>query len=340
MKAVVYCEPRKFNIKDVDVPIYGDHQVLIRVRACGICKTDLHIHNGKFISKFPLIPGHELSGVVEKVGSKVTGLKQGDRVVADPTIFCGDCYYCRRGKPLYCENFSALGVTTAGGFAEYVVADYKKVFTFSDVLTFDEAAFAEPTACAVHGMDMIDAQPGDDVLIFGSGPTGIILAQLLRYGGATNIVVAAPTKFKLDIIEELGIGRTVQVDKNDYSLHQRKIKKMFPKGFDIIIDATGVSSVVEQCVEFAKNGSKIVVYGVCGEEEKIKISPYEIYRKELKIIGSFSESYCFDRAIKYLENRIVKVDRLITHKFGLSDYGKALDIVKSSSNKIKVMVNP
>lgn len=115
---------------------------------------------------------------------------------------------------------------------------------------------------------------------------------------------------------------------------------MFPKGFDIVIDATGASSIVEQCVEFTKQGSKLVVYGVCDEQDRIKISPYEVYKKELRIIGSFSESYCFPRAIKYLENKIVRVDRLITHKFKLSEYAKALDIVQNSRERIKVIINP
>lgn len=222
MRAVVYTKPKKFTIEDVDLPICGKEQVLIKVRTCGICKTDVHIHNGKFISSFPLIPGHEFSGIVEETGSSVIDFKKGDQVVVDPTISCGDCYYCRKGQPLYCENFSALGVNRPGGFAEYVVADQNKVFPFEENLTFDEAAFAEPTACAVHGMDIIDVQLGDDVLMFGSGPTGIILAQLLKYNGAANIVVAAPTRFKLDLIEKLGIGKTIQVDRANYSVHQKK----------------------------------------------------------------------------------------------------------------------
>lgn len=340
MKAVVYTEPRRFSIEEVEVPECADNQVLIKVKTCGVCRTDAHIHNGKFISRFPLTPGHEFSGVVEKVGEKVTDFKEGDRVVADNTVLCGHCYYCRKNQPLYCENFYSRGVNGPGGFAEYVIAGHDKVFPISDNLTFDEAAFTEPTACAVHGMDVIDVQLGDDVLMFGSGPTGIILAQLLRYGGAANILVAAPTKFKLDLVEELGIGKTVQIDRDDYSVHTERIKKMFPGGFDIIIDATGASSIVQQCLDFTKRGSKVVIYGVCDEEDEIKVSPYEIFEKELKIIGSFAQTHCFDRAIKYLENKIVRVDKLITHKFSLDEYAKALDVMEQSRDKIKVLINP
>ncbi|AOY74495.1 zinc-dependent alcohol dehydrogenase family protein [Clostridium formicaceticum] len=340
MKALVYTEPRNFNIMEVDTPACKENQVLIKVAACGICKTDVHIHNGQFLSKFPLTPGHEFTGVVEAVGSKVTAFKKGDRVVADNTVLCGECYYCRRNQPLYCENFHSLGVTGPGGFAEYVIVNQDKVFGISDGLSFDIASFAEPTACAVHGMDRIDVQNGDNVLMFGAGPTGIILAQLLKYGGAGNIVVAAPSKFKLDILEELGIAETVVIDKQDESVHEEKIKSMYPKGFDIIIDATGAASVTQSCFKYAKKGSKIVIYGVCDEADRISISPYEIFANEYKIIGSFAQTHCFDRAINALEKGIVKVDKLISHRFSLDEYAKGLDTVISGKQSIKVLIQP
>lgn len=307
MKALVYNEPQKFGISDIDIPDYKKNQVLIKVKSCGICKTDLHIHNGSFISKFPLVPGHEFSGIVEKVGAEVNGLRPGYRVVADNTVLCGKCYYCRRNQPLYCENFYSLGVTGPGGFAEYVVVNQDKVFHISDRLAFDEASFAEPTACAVHGMDMIGLKPGDDVLLFGAGPTGIILAQLLKYGGAGSLVVAAPTQFKLDVLKEYGITETILVDRKDSGIHRQKLMELYPKGFDVIIDATGSASVIQECTQYAKNGAKIVVYGVCNEEDRISLSPYEIFSKELKIIGSFVQTHCFDRAIKYLEKGVSRL---------------------------------
>ncbi len=340
MKALVYSEPKKFSIQDVDRPQCGPKQVIIQVKSCGVCKTDVHIHQGHFISRFPLTPGHEFAGVIDEVGSGVVVFKKGERVTADNTVLCGECYYCRKDQPLFCENFYSLGVNGPGGFAEYVLVNQDKVFPISDALSFDQAAFAEPTACAMHGMDMIDVQCGDDVLLFGSGPTGIILAQFLKYGGAGNLVVAAPTKFKLDLIEELGIARTVQVDRNDHSVHTKKIKEMFPRGFDIVIDATGFAPMLEQCVQFSKCGAKVIVYGVCSEEDRIQVSPYEFFAKELKLIGSFAQTHCFDRALKYLENGTVKVNRLVTHSFPLVEYDKALGTVINGRDNIKVMIHP
>lgn len=340
MKAIIYTEPKKFDLKELDRPKCGENQVLIAVKACGVCKTDVHIHNGSFLSRFPLTPGHEFAGIVEETGAAVAGFKVGDRVVGDNTVLCGDCYYCRRNQPLYCDNFYSRGVNGPGGFAEYVIVNADKVFPIGDGLSLEEAAFTEPTACAVHGMDTIGVKPGDDVLLFGAGPTGIILAQLLKHGGAGNVLVAASTRPKLDIVEELEIGRAVLVDRNDYGRHEKEIKALYPDGFDIVIDATGAASITEQCVKFARKGAKIVVYGVCGEDDWIKVNPYEIFAKELKIIGSFAQTHCFDRALKFLKNRTVKVDRLVTHRFGLGEYGKALDAVMHSKGSLKVMINP
>jgi D-arabinitol dehydrogenase (NADP+) len=340
VKAVVYRAPKKFSIEDIDMPAYGENQVLIRVKACGICKTDLHIHKGEFWAEFPLIPGHEFAGIVEKVGSKVKEFKTGDRVVANNWILCGKCNYCKEDKPLFCENPYAMGVNGPGGFAEYVVVNESMAFHISDNLSFDEAALTEPTACSIHGMDVIDVQCGDDVLIFGAGPTGIILAQLMKNCGAVKVVVAAPTKLKLDIIDKFKIGESILIDRDDRSKNEKIIKERYPQGFDIVVDATGSADIVEQCIKFTKRGAKVVIYGVCDVKDKITLSPYEIFEKELKIIGSYCQTHCFGRAVKYLENKIVKVDMLITHKFGLGDYGDALKIVMGESEKIKVVLNP
>ncbi len=340
MKALVYDKARSFSVKEVPDPVCGKNQVLIKTAACGVCKTDVHIHNGHFISRFPLTPGHEFAGVVEETGADVTNFKPGERVCADNTVLCGECYYCRRDQPLYCENFYSLGVNGPGGFAEYVAVNHDKVFSVPEKLSFNEASFTEPTACAVHGMDRIDLHFGDDVLMFGSGPTGIILAQLLKAGGAANLVVAAPTQFKLDLIEQMGIARTVRVDRSDYSSHEKEIKAAFPRGFDVIIDATGHAPMVEHCLNYVKHGSKIIVYGVCDEKENIQVNPYELFEKEIKIIGSFAQTHCFDRALAYLKNGTVAVKDLITHTYPLDDYAKALETVMKGKDSIKVIINP
>jgi len=340
MKAVVYNKPKDLLVMEVGKPKIASHQVLIRVKACGVCRTDIHLYEGEFLSRFPLIPGHEFAGEIAEVGSDVTGFQVGDRVVADNTVLCGECYYCRRNQPLFCENFYSLGCNGPGGFAEYVKVNCDKVFHISEKLSFDVASFAEPTACAVHGMDMIDLKCGDDVLIFGAGPTGIILTQLIKHGGAGNVVVVASSKTKLDLIEKNGYAQTLLMDRNDFSKHTEELNRRFPRGFDVIIDATGSPKVIEHCFGFGKMGAKIIVYGVASEKDRISVSPYQIFSKEYKLIGSFAQTHCFDRALKFLESGVVKVDDLITDKFDLDAYPDALEKMCHGKDTIKIIMNP
>lgn len=340
MKALVYRAPEDFEIKDVPVPEVEADQVLIRVSACGICKTDVHIHRGKFIARFPLTPGHEFAGEVAEGGAGVTEFKQGDRVTADNAVPCGCCYYCRRNKPLYCENFYSLGCNGPGGFAEYVVVGCDKVFHLPDRLSYDEAVFTEPTACVVHCMDVVDIQPADDVLLFGAGPAGLILAQMIKNCGASSLVVAAPTGSKLEIAGELAADRTVKISRSDPASSRNEIMESAPKGYDVVFDATGSARITEQCPGFAKFGGKVVVFGVPGEEDRMSISPYEIYRKELKVIGSFAQTHCFDRALACLAGSTVKVKRLVTHVFPLRDYAEALSVVSTDREALKIIIKP
>lgn len=340
MKAIVYNEPRNYELKEVPKPQVKDNQVLIKVAACGVCRTDMHIHEGDFISEFPLTPGHEFTGEICEVGASVKDFKLGDRVVADNTVLCGECYYCRRNQPLFCENFYSLGCTGPGGYAEYVVVNHDKVFHISDKVTYDMACFTEPLACAIHGMDVIDVKCGDDVLIFGAGPTGILLTQLIKNGGAANVVVCASSQEKLDLIEKNGYAKTVLMDRNDYNKHTEELKKIAPKGFDVVVDATGAPAVIEQCFNFPKMGGKVVFYGVAPSDARITISPYQIFNNELKVLGSFAQTHCFDRAVKYLEEGIVKVDDLIAKHYTLDEFDDVMDAMVNGKGLLKLIVNP
>lgn len=338
MKAVRYSEPKKFKVTELETPKPKPNQVLIKVATCGVCKTDVHIHEGEFLSEFPLTPGHEFTGTVVEVGDDVTELQVGDRVAVDNTILCGHCYYCKRNQPLYCENFYSLGCTGPGGFAEYVVATHDKVFHIGD-LSFEEAAMIEPTACAVHGLDVINVNPGDDILMFGTGPTGIVLAQLLRHVGAANLVIVGSDPVKLNLVGRLANAKTVKMDRTDYSVHTNALSEAFPHGFDVVIDATGAVEVLQQCPQFAKFGGKIVVYGVTNEADTMTVSPYEIFRKELKLIGSFAQTHCFDRAISYIQLGIVNVKDIVTHRFSLDEFDQALEQVATGKGHIKVIMD-
>lgn len=210
MLAVRYSAPREFQVSEVPDPRPAAGEVRIAVTVAGCCGTDLHIHDGGFFTRYPLTPGHEIVGEVEALGAGVESLPIGTTVAVDNTVLCGTCVSCRRDEPLYCRNLRSLGVTDDGGFAQFVVARAEKCFPVDD-LSPSQAVMVEPLACAVHGLDVLSLRPGSDVLVFGAGPTGLLLAQLLIHGGAARVTVAAPTEYKLELARSFGVDETVRI---------------------------------------------------------------------------------------------------------------------------------
>jgi len=237
---------------------------------------------------------------------------------------------------LFCENFLSHGVNIAGGQGEYIAIKAEKVFPLQN-LTWQEAALVEPTACALHGMDLIALKPGSSVLLFGAGPTGIILAQLLKLNGAVHLTVAAPAGPKLDLVSHLAANEGVPIDRNDAQYHRERLLREHRHGFDYVIEATGSPQLCNEALQYARPGGHIVVYGVYPANARLNWSPYEIFQKQLTIIGSFAQTHCFDRALAYLESHQIKVKEMVTHAFALQDYSRALETLRSREG-IKVIV--
>jgi D-arabinitol dehydrogenase (NADP+) len=338
MKAVVYDQPRSFTVTEVAEPHPGPGEVRLRVVLAGVCGTDGHLHQGEFDPVYPLTPGHEIVGEVDQLGDGVTGLSAGQRVVLDNMQSCGMCPSCRRARPAFCHQLVAQGVNAPGGFAQYIVGPAGKCHPVDD-LDVEVAVLAEPTACVMHGLDVLGLPPGSDVLVFGAGPTGLVLAQLLRYVGAARVTVAAPTAFKLEVAKAHGADETVQVDRSDPETSTKRLRELAPDGFDVVIDATGSVDVLSRCVALTRDGGTVFVYGMTEESAQLTVSPYEIFRRELVIKGSFSQAYSFDRAISALRGGRVRTEGIITHRFGLDDYGAALAALGDSAC-IKAVIQP
>lgn len=339
MRAVVYDRPRSFAVSDVPTPEPGPGEVRLRSAITGVCGTDLHIHEGGFDSRYPLIPGHEIVGIVDRVGEGVEGLQEGLRVAADNTVLCGHCYYCRRDEPLFCQNFYSLGVNGPGGFADFVLVRAEKCFPVDD-LSLELAVMVEPTACVVHGLDVLAMRPGSDVLVFGAGPTGLLLAQLLLHGGAARVTVAAPTLFKLDLARSYGVDHTVRLDRSDPGAGTPELRRLAPEGFDVVVEATGAVPVLERAVELTKMGGTVMVYGMASAEDRLAISPYEVFRRQLTIKGSFAQTHCFDRAIAYLRSGRLHTEGIVTHRFDLDGFGAALAALAGDPTCLKAAIVP
>jgi D-arabinitol dehydrogenase (NADP+) len=324
MKAIVYDAPRQFKYRDVPEPQIEADEVLVRIDACGLCGTDLHIHEGEFAPRFPLIPGHEFTGEIVTLGEAVNGLKERQRVVGNSNESCGKCFYCMRGDFLLCLNLRAYGVTQDGGFAQYLRIKADRIFPIGH-LSPREAVMVEPTACAVHGMEVLAMKPGSDVLLFGAGPTGQVLAQLLKLNGAGRLVVAAPAGPKLELASHLAADEIVAIERKNPEKHRNRLRELNPTGFDYIVEATGSPAVCEDALQFARRGATLLVYGVYPEKETVRFNPFDLFRREITIKGSFAQIDAFPRALAYLESGKIKVNEIVTDEFALEDWARALE---------------
>jgi D-arabinitol dehydrogenase (NADP+) len=338
MKAVVYDEPGKFEVREVALPEPGAGEVLIRILVAGVCGTDLHLHAGEFGPTYPLTPGHEFVGEAVSVGTGVNEDMIGRRFVVDNTGSCAQCVECRRARPAYCRNLVAQGVNASGGFAEYVVTASGRCFAVDD-LDPETAVFTEPVACVVHGLDVLGLRPGSNVLLFGAGPTGLILTQLLAGSGATELTVAAPTQAKLDLARARGADRTVLVDRDNPAASFEELRQAAPHGFDVVIDATGALVILTQTLALTRTGGTVFVYGMTPQSAIWPIAPYDIFRRELTIKGSFAQQFSFDRALSALRSGRVTTQGMISRRFTLDAYDEALDAVADSS-VVKALIVP
>lgn len=339
MRAIVYSEPERFALSEMEPREPADDEVVIEVERAGVCGTDLHIHHGEFGPSFPLTPGHELCGRVIARGSAVDSPQIGDRVVADNTASCGTCVNCRRARPAFCVRNRAHGVNAPGAFAETVTLDADRCFVVND-LDPDVAVLAEPVSCVIRGLDVLNAAPGAEVLVFGAGPTGLLMAQLLKKSaGAGRVVVAAPSQHKLDLALAHGADLTVLMDRGNPSEAVARLRRDAPDGYDVVVDATGVVSVLEQAIGLTRTGGTLMVYGMASEQAVWPVSPYEIFRRELTIKGSFAQQFTFDRAVAALRNGVIDTTGILSHRFSLDEYEEALRAI-SDSACVKAVIEP
>lgn len=244
MQAVVFPAPHTIAIEKVADPSCKPDEVIVQVAATGICGTDLHIYRNEYMSRFPLIAGQEFCGVIVEAGKEVSDFRTGDRVAVDPSLYCGHCYFCRDLKVNHCLNWEGIGITRSGSFAEYVAVPARACYSLPEGLTDSQGAFIEPVSCVVHALNPLRIFPSDEVLIFGSGPMGLILVQALRHSGASQVVVVEKQADRLPLARQLGATQILIANDDQ----PRALKDIAPYGFAIVIDATGVPSVIEQAL--------------------------------------------------------------------------------------------
>jgi 2-desacetyl-2-hydroxyethyl bacteriochlorophyllide A dehydrogenase len=316
MQAVIFPQAETIAVERMPDPSCARDEVVVQVSRCGICGTDVHIYRNEYMSDFPLIPGHEFGGVVVEVGSDVSDVRVGDRVAVDPNLYCGHCDFCRNEQANHCLNWQGVGVTRSGGFAEYVNVPARACYHLPEGMSDLQAAFIEPLACVVHAMKRFRILPGESLLILGGGPMGMLLLQALRHNGAAEVVVVEKQPARMQLARDLGASVVVPVGPDQ----DAQLKEIAPRGFGVVVDATGIPAVIEHAFTYLRPRGQYLQFGVAPNHAKVQISPYDIFKNDWTILGSFALCYTFLPAIALLSSGVVKVEALVSDTASLANF--------------------
>ena len=319
MEALVLTGIKSLELKEIAQPEIKPDEVKIHTAFAGICGTDHALYAGlpgSAPAVPPIVLGHENSGVVVEVGSEVTNVKVGDRVAVDPNIYCGQCKYCRTGRPELCEHLSAIGVTRDGGFEDYFTAPASVVYPIPDNVSLKAAALVEPISCAVHGIQLLKISPYQKALVIGDGFMGQLFVQILQAYGIHEVDLAGIVDEKLAMAKDkFGAKRTFNTMAGD---------KIPDSEYDVVIEAVGSPKTQEAAIEAAARGGQVLMFGVGGPDDTFEMNTYEVFQKQLTIQGSFINPNAFEDSLALLSSGKLNVEDLMSHEL---DYKTVDDFV-------------
>jgi NADPH2:quinone reductase len=328
MRAVVIARPGQLSIDELPRPVPAPHEVLVAVAACGLCGTDLHTLDGTNpLARYPCVPGHEFAGRVIEAGPGVPAPAVGDAVAVDPSRSCGVCRECKRGRANLCPDKGGYGSRLPGGFAELVAVDARACEPLPPGVEPRSGALAEPIACMLHAMDRLGPVLGDDALVYGAGPIGVIVAQLLARSGAASVSMVDPSRGRLD-----GLPAAVTASAPSVSHLGRA-------AWDVVVDATGSPAAVADALQRLRPGGRLLIAGVASPGTTVPLAPFDVYRREITIIGTMALVGSFGRAVGLLGDAGMQWPSLVSHWLPLDDFPRAIDLVRAAAGR-KVAVVP
>ncbi len=325
MKALVFHGAGDLRREELPLPEPGAGEVRLRPLATGICGTDAHIVRGEFPAPAPVVLGHETAGTVDAVGRGVIHVREGDLVTVQPNTFCGVCRYCRTGEEHLCTAMRAYGVHRNGGFAEAMVAAAGTVYRLPGGIDPHVGCLTEPLACSIHGMDRLAIRSGSTVLIIGAGLVGLMLTRLARMAGAGHIAVSEPNAER-------------RADALAFGADSAMAPESLAGSYDFVIDAAGSAATFEQAVSLAARGGRILVFGVAPMEATSTLKPYDVFSRELTILGSLINPYTHERAVNLLPQ--MGLEKLRLAAFPLGQFQQAFEAQASGVSATKVLILP
>lgn len=337
MKASRFLGNKTFAVTDLPTPHAGPGELVLRNQVCGVCGTDVHIYHGEPGSADvnpPVVLGHEYSGEVVEVGKGVTGFAVGDHVTVDPNIYCGHCAYCQNGKKQLCPSMEAIGVTRDGGFAQYSLIPASQAFKLEPTVPWEAAAMAEPLACCLHGIDLAGIQVGDKVCVVGGGAIGLLMVQLAKLSGASQIVLSEPNEKRRQVGLQLGANAALDPTRPD---SQEAFAQVLGGGANVVIECVGNVPAVKSAFQFAGKGATVLLFSVPKVDATFDLPLFDVYKKELTIKGSFVNPDTHARAVALINSGKVDFGPIITHRFPLDQLPEAIAMQMSDAS-IKVVV--
>jgi 2-desacetyl-2-hydroxyethyl bacteriochlorophyllide A dehydrogenase len=342
MKAVVIAAPNQAALRDEPDPRPGQGQILVKVGAAGICMSDVETLKGTRPApyvKYPVIPGHEWGGTVERLGPGAAGVAVGDRVAVEGHNFCRACPSCRRGETNLCASYNELGFTLPGGFAEYVAVRADLAHPFAATLPFESAAMAEPLACVVHGAHHATVGPGDTVVVVGPGTLGLLAAGWAAVSRPARIVVIGFDRGNEALARRMGATDFLTVGDDPAG----RVREMTGgAGADVVFEAAGSDSALPLALDLARRGGTVVLYGIAGGGRPTQIEADLFCLKDLHVHGVFAyTSASFAQALRLIESGRLDVSPLVTHRFPLAEFEKAFDLLRRRPEPVvKVILEP
>ena len=328
------------QVSEVPVPRLRGGELLVAMKACGLCGTDIEKMHGEYTAAMPVL-GHEAVGVVTQVEGTVNGIKKGDRVFPHHHVPCGECYYCRKGNQTMCDHYKTSNLDP-GGFSEFIRVptwnvSHGGVLKLPDGLDFEEASLIEPLACCMRAIDRCGVEPGDTVLVAGAGPVGMTHALLLASMKA-KVIVSDISKDRLEFATHANVGAVVDAGKVDVPREVRQRSQN--RGADLAIVASGSLRAIEQSLKSVRKGGKVCIFGVPPKGSVLQYDVSDPYNSEVSIFSSYAATDADTaKAAKLLASRKVDLGSLITHRFPIAEFGRAVETM-AAGKSMKVVITP
>lgn len=325
MKAIVINKPGEVLMKEVEIPRPPKGFARVKVKAAAICATDLEVIDGNIPANYPIIPGHEWSGIVEEVGDEADSKWIGKTVVGSNDVVCLKCDACRRGEWRYCKDFEEIGFKRNGAYAEYVIVPVYGLCEKPENVAWEHAALCEPLGVALGTMKKAKAKFGDTLMIMGAGSIGLCMLAVGKAMGMRKIVVCASTKKRLELAERMGAYATIATKEQDFF---EEMKKIHPEGCDVVIDATGIEECIQNCIKSTKKGGTFALAGY-GRGKNMSIRIDDIHVNNLKVVGAGNNWNMHKKAIELMADGIIDISCFVSEKITLEEFEKGIEMVRT-----------